>query len=159
MGFYPTSFLRFMDNKKIYNIKITNELVNNYCDIYFKAHPRAKKKPVSRPVHPSINSYYNLSRMAYNTLKQKWKQFSVWLIEQYGLTGKNIKKCKIQFNTYYKTSHRRDLDNLSPKFIFDGFVESEFIIDDSCLCIEELTIKCYTKQPEEYSEFIVEVLE
>ena len=50
----------------------------------------------------------------------------------------------------YKDSKRRvDLDNLTPKFIQDGFTESGFIVDDDSEHLYSLTIEagCDKKHP------------
>lgn len=52
-----------------YKIVIDQPLVDEYCENYFKIHPRAKKKPIEKPYHPSINEWCILRRTSMNNLK------------------------------------------------------------------------------------------
>ena len=70
-----------------------------------------------------------MKRPMMNALKQKWKEFSKWIIESQGYSNLHIEKCEMKFTTYYKTNRRHDVDAACPKFILDGFAESGFIID------------------------------
>ena len=38
-----------------YNLVIDQNIINEYNKYYFKLHPRAKKKPIERPIMPSLN--------------------------------------------------------------------------------------------------------
>ena len=84
-----------------------------------------------------------MKRPMMNALKQKWKDFIQWFIENQGYTNLRIDKCDIQVKTYYKTNRRHDVDNSVIKFVLDGFVESGFIIDDDSKHITSLTLECY----------------
>lgn len=124
-----------------FNIVIDNNVINNYTDYYFAKHPRAKKKPIERPIHPSMNVYFSMkNRMQKNDLKQKWKEFTIWLVEELGLTGRGLDSFEMDYCVYMPTKRRFDLDNLSPKFLCDGFTESGFIVDDDCSHLKKLTI-------------------
>ena len=82
-----------------------------------------------------------------NDLKQKWKEFIIWFVEDNKLTNKKIEKCSMTFVSYFKTKIRKDVDNTVPKFILDGMSESGLIIDDDSLHVESLTLKCgYDKE-------------
>ena len=54
-------------------IIIDNDVVERYNEYYFSQHPKAKKKPIEKPMHPSINQWCILPRIQMNALKQKWK--------------------------------------------------------------------------------------
>ena len=58
-----------------YKLILDQRLINEYSDLYFKQHPRARKKPIERPMHPSLNTWIILPRVQANALKQKWKDF------------------------------------------------------------------------------------
>lgn len=125
------------------NIKlvINEEVLNRYEKHYFKKHPRAYKKPIDKPYHPSINTWMILKRPIMNALKQKWKDFIVWWINDIGLQDKKIEICEMVFTTYMPTRRRADCDNTVPKFILDGLSESGFIVDDSSSHVRSLTLK------------------
>lgn len=150
-------FLRFEFME--YKIVITQQMVDEYCEEYFKQHPRARKAPITRPAHPSINEYSTIDRRAYNSMKQKWKSFIVWVVDKLGYSNLQIEQCNIHYKTYFKTARVRDLDNLSPKFIFDGFIEAGLIVDDNCHHIKQLVIECDFDKENPRMEFTIEVLE
>lgn len=113
-----------------------------YEKYYFGKHPKAHKKPIEKPYHPSINAWMIMKRPMMNALKQKWKDFIVWFIDNQGYSNLRIEKCEMIFTTYYETNRRHDIDNACPKFILDGFSKSGFIIDDDSSHISSLTMCC-----------------
>jgi len=38
-----------------YKLILDQQLIDEYADFYFKEHPRAKKKPIERPIMPTLN--------------------------------------------------------------------------------------------------------
>lgn len=84
-----------------------------------------------------------MKRPMMNALKQKWKDFIIWFIDNQGYSNLRIEECEMKFNTYYKTNRRHDIDNGVPKFILDGLSESGFIIDDDSKHITKLTMQCF----------------
>ena len=123
-------------------IIIDSEVVSEYTKHYFALHPRAKNPPIASPTHPSINQWMILQRQAMNTLKQKWKDFSVWVIQKNGLSNMRIEHCRIEFSTFYGRNTRHDVDNYVPKFIMDGFVEAGFLVDDDDKHVGAITLMC-----------------
>lgn len=123
-------------------IVIDEALVNEYSKHYFATHPRARKEPIAGPNHPSINQWMVLQRQAMNTLKQKWKDFSAWIVEKNGLANMKIERCRVECTTFYKRNIRHDNDNYVPKFILDGFVEAGFLVDDDDKHVLALTLMC-----------------
>jgi len=121
---------------------IDNDVLDKYHEHYFRLYPKRKKKPIDKPTHPSINKWMIMKRPQMNALKQSWKDFIVWFVEDQGLTNKKIEKCSMTFVSYFKTKIRKDLDNTIPKFILDGLSSSQLIIDDDSLHLECLTLKC-----------------
>lgn len=128
-------------------LTIDNSTLEKYNKFYFKQYPKRKKKPIEAPTHPSINKWMIMKRPQMNDLKQKWKDFLVWFIEDNKLTNKKIDKCSMTFISYFKTKIRKDCDNTVPKFILDGMAEAGLVIDDDSLHIESITLKCgYDKE-------------
>ena len=92
-----------------------------------------------------------------NALKQKWKDFICWFIDNQGYSNLHIDKCEMKFVTYYKTNRKHDIDNSIGKFIIDGFVESGFIVDDNSEHITSLTLECYVDKDNPRTEIEVSV--
>ena len=127
--------------KKI-KLVIDNQVLSEYEKHYFLLHPKARKKPIDHPYHPSINMWMIMKRPMMNALKQKWKDFIIWFIENQGYSNLRIEKCEMKFTIFYSTNRRHDIDNGVPKFILDGFSESGFIIDDDSRHLTTLTLQC-----------------
>lgn len=136
-----------IDNIETIELVIDDNVLYRYNDFYFKNHPRASVKPILKPFHPSINQWMIMQRQSMNALKQKWKDFMVWFIDDCGYSNYGIDECVIQFTTYFKTKARHDADNYCPKFILDGLVLSGFITDDDSKHLLSLILKCdYDKE-------------
>lgn len=120
---------------------LDNSVLSKYYDYYFCIHPRAKKKPIEKPYHPSINTWCILPRMQMNALKQKWKNFVIWWINDLQLNDLNLDSFDICVTVFFNTKRRHDVDNQVPKFILDGLVESKLIVDDSEKHLLSLTLK------------------
>lgn len=133
-----------MDNV-LHNNYIKLVLDNNVLDLYnkyyFLLHPRAKKKPIEQPYHPSINTWCILPRIQMNALKQKWKDFICWWIKFLKYEDMKLDSFDITITVFFNTKRRHDVDNQVPKFILDGFSESGFIIDDDEKHLHSLTLK------------------
>lgn len=126
---------------------IDNNVLEKYNKYYFAKYPKRKKIPIDKPTHPSINKWMIMKRPQMNDLKQKWKDFIIWFVEENKLTNKKIEQCEMTFVSYFKTKIRKDCDNTVPKFILDGIAESGLIIDDDSLHLTSLTLKCgYDKE-------------
>ena len=110
-------------------------------ECYFVKHTKAKKKPLPHPYQESMNVWMIMKRPQMNALKQKWKDFMVWFIEDQGYTNLHIEECEMIYTVYKPTRRRLDLDNNTPKFVIDGLVESGFIVDDDMNHITSLTIR------------------
>jgi Holliday junction resolvase RusA-like endonuclease len=138
---------------------IDDALLDEYADYYFKKHPRARKKPIEKPWHPSINQWMILPRIQMNALKQKWKDFGVWWIEKLGYTDMMLRSFDMTFTVFRNTRRRVDPDNCCPKMILDSFTESGFIVDDDGKHLHSLTLK--TDYDKEYprTEILVRILD
>lgn len=75
-----------------------------------------------------------------NQLKQRWKDFIVWWIRKIGYADLKLESFEIEYKVYMPTKRRIDPDNIAPKFIQDGLVESGLIVDDDGLHLKALTL-------------------
>lgn len=128
-----------MDNKIV--IEFTEELLEEWTKIYFKKHPRAKKKPIDSPVHPSINKWCILPRISMNSLKHRWGEFTQYVLQQQNKEMIGINKCKVEVIIHKATKIRCDADNYCLKFCNDQFVDSGLLVDDSYKVITETTTR------------------
>lgn len=126
--------------KSEYILTIDKGILEKYNTYYFSKHPRAKKKPIENPYHPSINTWFILKRMSLNNLKQKWKDFILWLTLPLVKRGLSFDKFELYIHIYMPTKRPFDLDNCTPKFILDGLVESGFISDDNINHLVKLSL-------------------
>ena len=122
-------------------LTLNKEVLEKYNQYYFKKYPKRKKVPIERPLHPSINVWMIMKRPAMNNLKQIWKEFCVWWIQDLGYQNLNLKEFEMTFITYMPTKRRSDPDNMSPKFILDGFSEAGLILDDDGTHLKSLTLQ------------------
>lgn len=76
-----------------------------------------------------------------NALKQKWKCFVIWWINELKLNNRKLDSFDILITVFFNTKRRHDVDNQIPKFILDGFTESGFIVDDDEKHLYSLTLK------------------
>lgn len=134
--------MKTKENKPIKIIIDENLLNTYYNDYYFIKYPKRKKKPITQPIFPSLNSWIIMPRMSMNNLKQSWKEFGEWVINYYNYNNLNIDNCIILFEHTFKTKKRRDPDNYIPKFFLDAMVSSKTIIDDSMDVIKKLNLIC-----------------
>ena len=119
---------------------IDNNVLNRYTEHYFKKHPKAKNKPIENPWHPSTNTWMIMKRPMMNALKQRWKDFILWFINDLGYQDMMINSCEIEVTTYRRMNRNFDLDNTTIKFIQDGLVESGFLVDDNYKILKKLTL-------------------
>ena len=131
-----------MKRHTIIKLIIDNDVLKRYEDYYFALHPRAKKSPIKKPYHESINEWMIMRRMEMNALKQRWKDFIKWFVKEQGYENLSIEKCAITQTVYFPSNRRHDIDNTIPKFILDGLVESGMIVDDDSRHVTSLTMKC-----------------
>lgn len=120
---------------------LDQEVLDKYTEHYFKLHPKAKKVPIQKPRHESINQWCILPRIQMNALKQKWKDFVVFWIKLEGLDNRQLDNFDVVQTVFFDTKRRHDTDNQIPKFILDGFSESKFIVDDDEKHLHSLTLK------------------
>lgn len=121
---------------------IDNDVISKYEAYYFGIHTRAEKKPIAQPYHESMNKWMIMKRPMMNALKQRWKDFIRWVVDEQGYSNLRIDKCEVRQVVYYPTNRRHDIDNSTPKFILDGLVESGMIVDDDSAHIVRLVLEC-----------------
>lgn len=119
---------------------LDDTVLSRYNDFYFRKYPKRRKIPIERPMHPSINTWMILQRPAMNGLKQAWKDFIKWWVIDLGLVGLQLDKYEMKFTTYMPTRRRSDPDNMTPKFIMDGFTDAGLIVDDDGSHLLALTL-------------------
>ena len=107
-----------------------NAKLKEYLEQYFIKYPKRKVAPIDDPLHPSINKWFIMKRPQMNDFKQKWKDFTCWVVEQYGYQDMKIDKCSITYKYYFPTKRKQDVDNRTPKFLNDGLVESGLLVGD-----------------------------
>lgn len=136
---------------------LDNDVLEKYNTYYFLKHPRAKKIPIEKPWHPSINTWMILPRVQMNALKQKWKDFICFWIKLNHMQNRQLDNFDVVMTVFFNTKRRVDCDNYSPKFILDGLTESGFIVDDDGKHLRSLTIKTdYDKEhPRTEFEFYI----
>lgn len=125
-------------------LTIDDLVLERYYEYYFSIHKKAQKKPILHPYHESINVWMIMKRPMMNALKQKWKDFIKWFVNEQGYANLRIEECEIDQVVYYPNNRRHDADNSVPKFILDGLVESGMIVDDDSEHIKKLTLSCKT---------------
>lgn len=119
---------------------ITKQDVDEFNRLYFAEHPRATKPRIKGPQHPSLNEYIIANNMKSNQWKQNWKEFLLFMLDKYGWRNMGIERCEVTYITYFKDKRTHDVDNITPKFIFDGLVEGGFLVGDDIDHIEKLII-------------------
>lgn len=127
---------------EVINLTINKETLARYEEYYFTAHPRATKPPIKQPYHESINQWMIMKRPMMNALKQKWKNFIKWYVEEQGYANLHIEQCEVEQTIYYNNNRRHDIDNSVPKFVLDGLIEGGMIVDDDSKHIQKLTLMC-----------------
>ena len=154
-------FIGAAEPRKVRSILLTidNATLGRYTEYYFTIHPKAQKKPIPRPYHESINTWMIMKRPAMNNLKQKWKDFIFWFINDQGYENLRIEQCEIVQTIYYPTNRRHDIDNGVPKFLLDGFVNSQMIVDDDCKHITKLTMMCKIDADNPRTELLIDIFE
>lgn len=126
-------------NDKI-SIKINKDTLLKYEKYYFNKYPKRKKRPIKCCITPSLNQWSILPRIACNDLKQKWKEFIVWIVNDLNLADKYINNCNITYKFYMPTKRTFDLDNQTPKFINDGLVAAKLLEDDNINFVHEIKL-------------------
>ena len=81
--------------------------MDKYNQYYFSKHPKARKKAIEHSYHPSINTWMVLPRIQMNALKQKWKDFIVYWINDLGLQDKKLDNFEMILALKKKTAEKK----------------------------------------------------
>lgn len=142
-----------------YKLILDQKLIDEYSDYYFKIHPRAKKRPIEKPFHPSLNTWMILPRIQMNALKQKWKDMGVWWIKKLGYDGLMLDSFTAEVTVYMPTRRKFDLDNFcNEKFLWDSFTESGFIVDDNYTNLTSLLLRGGYDKDNPRTEIIIKTI-
>lgn len=139
-------------------IIIDKNVIEEYRKYYFEKYPKRRVFPIKKIIPPSFNYFTSIKRIVQNTLKQQYKEFSVWLANYYNIADLNLNKAKITYTFFFKDHRRRDFDNLllTPKLINDGFVEAKVLMDDNG---ENLSIEFMPFQYDKENQRVEMILE
>ena len=138
---------------------LDQSVLDSYNEYYFKKYPKRSKTPIEHPYHESINKWFIMQRPAMNNLKQRWKEFCCWWIENLGYCDLRLEHFNMTFTTFMPTRRRYDPDNSTPKFILDGFSESGLIVDDDGMHLKALTLKTDYDKNNPRTEIYIEILD
>lgn len=145
-----------------YKIVIDQQVIDQYCEEYFKVHPRASKPPVDS-VHPySLNKLLVSTKFQRNHYKGAWKDIGMWLIKKLGYENLQLEKFEMEVSVYKWRKNRFDLDNFGSgaiKLLADAFTESGFIIDDNVTNLTKLTITGGYDKDHPRTEFLIRTIE
>lgn len=135
--------MKFIPDKNDKHIKLVLDqaILDKYTKYYFVKHPRAKKVPIEKPRHPSINQWCILPRPQMNALKQKWKEFGCFWIKYLGYENMKLDDLDVISTTYFESNRRHDVDNTVFKFLADSWTEAGFIVDDDEKHLHSLTLR------------------
>lgn len=140
-------------------ITIDDEMVKEYNRLYFEEYPRRRKAPIDRCTPPSLNQWINMNKNQYSNEKQKWDSFGEWVVRQHGLANKRIERCRMSWDYYFPTRHRRDLSNFLSKSLEDALVSSGLLIDDNMNVVNPVMSYGYYDKEHPRTEIVIEVLE
>lgn len=132
-----------------------NSMIELWRKEYFKRYPKRKKFPIVDGRHPSINKWSIMPRISCNSLKQNWKEFTMFVVQQHGYENLNIEKCEVEMIIHIPTKRRCDSDNYTPKMIFDGFTEAKLWIDDSFDVVKRLITSGIYDKGNPATEFVI----
>ncbi len=144
---------------KTIKLTIDKNTLSRYEEFYFQNHPKAKKKPIPYPYHESINKWMIMKRPMMNALKQRWKSFGEWFVEDQGYANLRIEKCELWYKTYYSTNRPHDTDNSVPKFLTDGLVLGGLFISDDNRCITKTVLECDVDSARPRTEIRIKIKE
>ena len=144
---------------KTIQLTIDNSVLERYNKYYFSLHPKAHVPPIKQPRHESMNVWMIMKRPMMNALKQRWKDFIGWFVTEQGYANLRIEKCEIRQVVYYPTQRRADVDTSVGKFVLDGLVQAQMVIDDDYRHITKLILECGYDKDNPRTELYITVLD
>lgn len=139
-------------------IVIDKDMLDEYNNIYFSRYPYRKKPLIEDVIPPSLNVWSNMNRDQKNNLKQKWNNFGEFVVMKHGFENKKIERCRITWNYYFSTKHRRDTDNYTCKQISDSLVSSGVLVDDNYTIVNPTILQIFYDKENPRTEINIEVL-
>lgn len=144
--------------ENIIKLVLDQDILNKYNSYYFSLHPKAKKPPIEKPWHPSINTWCILPRIQMNALKQKWKDFGIWWIKELGYENMKLDSFEVTQTVFFDSKRRHDIDNYTNKFLNDSWTEAGFIVDDDSSHYRSLTMRNDYDKEHPRTEFEIRIL-
>ena len=93
---------------------------------------------IEKATLPSWNFIINMTPQARNNYKHKLEDFFVYFIETVGYKDYAISECDVEVVVTKPTKRARDVDNVSYKSCFDGFVKAGLFCEDNDSVIKSL---------------------
>ena len=134
-------------------IVLTQDIVESYSVFFKKNYPR-KKNIIEKATLPSWNFIINMTPQARNNYKHKLEDFFVYFIETVGYKDYAISECDVEVIVTKPTKRARDVDNVSYKSCFDGFVKAGLFCEDNDSVIKSLKTSIVYEKDIEKVEFI-----
>ena len=106
-------FFPYYINKGLYmyTIIIDNSILDEYNKYYFKTYPNRRKIPIEKTIAPTLNSFISKIRMEQNSIKQKYKEFSISFLD---------KVCSKRISAHGGRSDRRVLSSAYDLLFFSA---------------------------------------
>lgn len=134
--------MRFSD-PLVLKFVIDRETIDEYNQIYFNIHKRARKPPFKTPIHPSVNEWKTWCYQEYNKHKEHWNELVRMILTSYNYNHETLQKAIVKFKYYFKDARKRDASNYVGKFLEDALVENGVIFDDNYDVIGQPIIEFY----------------
>ena len=115
------------------------EEFEDYKKKYKYIHPNQKLK-LKTHMFPSLNIWLNMNRYKRNSEKQSYHEFVLYLMTKHNLCNLNISSTSMSVTFYWKTKHKKDLDNYIVKSFLDGLVDCNFLEEDNHTILNPLSI-------------------
>lgn len=125
-------------------IEINQSLVDEYNAEYLSKNKRTRKAPIASPHPLSLNKILLMDYTHRNDVKQKYKEFIMWVCRNQGVDNMRIAECEIFLELVFHDKRLRDIDNHigGYKFIADGLTETDgcgVILDDNYQVVKKLS--------------------
>ena len=134
-------------------IELTQDIVQEYSVFFKKNYPR-RKNIIERATLPSWNFITNMTPQARNNYKHKLEDFFIFFVETTGYKDYAISECDVEVIVTKPTQRDRDVDNVSYKSCFDGFVKAGLFCEDNDSIIKSLKTSIRYEKDVEKVEFI-----
>ena len=96
---------------------------------------------VPAPPPPSLNVYLRMHWTLRRRLRRDWSDWLYALREEAGRPA--FVSADVTVRYFYRTAHRRDLDNAIPKLLFDAMVDCRLLEDDNPDCLRTQKVEIH----------------